>query len=124
MDAAGLSHATLPPCSVQAYVAAFLQRDEDDQPLMDDDDGVEEVVLEDQAGVGAVVDAKSRATSTRAYDTTDPARLLHKVGTFAQVRHFQEASVTDDKKAFVLLYGHRRLRRLRTVRTLLALSLT
>ena len=114
------------PCSVQAYVAAFLQRDQDDEPLMDEDDGVEEVVLEDRAGVGEVVDAKTGATSTHAYDATDPARLLHKVGTFAQVRHFQEASVTDDKKAFVLLYGHRRLRRLRTVRiyTHPALTLT
>ena len=91
-------------CSVQAYVAAFLQRD--DGELLSDDD-VEEVVLEDEGSGSSGGDEAS---------TADPARLLHQVGTFAQVRHFQEANHQHHKAAFVLLYGHRRLRRLRTVR--------
>lgn len=71
----------------QAYVGAFLKK-------------TEKSSLSDSA------------SSLNDSTLTDPACSLHRVGTFAQVHSITQ---TDSGPAQVLLYGHRRLQRLKTV---------
>jgi hypothetical protein len=104
----GLAETPAVPCSGQAYVGAFLRRSAVAPPGAD--------ALPQQS------EGMEGGASTSASDVHAPTRDsdIHSIGTFCQVHHISEM---ESGTAQMLLLGHRRLRRLHTVRDRMAIVL-
>ena len=104
----------------QAYVGAFLQRTADDAERDgggDDDD--DEDVFEKARRTTTTVGVDGEVVEDDDGLDADPADRLHDVGTFAQVHNIVRIpndSTTGEEAATLLLLGHRRLRKLGTMK--------
>ena len=98
-------------CSAQAYVGAFLQR-EPGQTSTSEASFSGQPGVPEAGGTGTAEVGKALGAAQSEHGPENAADALHSIGTFAQVHTI----MPGESGAMMLLVGHRRLKRLRTVR--------
>ena len=98
-------------CSAQAYVGAFLQR-EPGQTSASEASFSGHSGAPEPGGAGTAEAGKAAGDAQPEHGPENAADALHSIGTFAQVHTI----MPGESGAMMLLVGHRRLKRLRTVR--------